>query len=480
LWAGSDDGLVHISDDGGANWRDITPANMPEGGTVNAIELSAHDPGRAFIAVHRYRENDFRPYIFRTTDYGASWRLLTDGRNGIPADHFARVVREDPDQTGLLYAGTEFGIYASFDDGASWRSLQLNLPVTPITDLAVKRGDLAVATQGRSFWILDDLTVLRQMAEGGAMTTPHLFTPHTVVRWVDQSGGGGRGAVGQNPPFGAVVHYLLPAGLDEEDADEVTLEFLDAAGEVLRSLSSQNPERRAPSPWRRFFPELAEPPLLDARAGANRYVWNLALADAGLVDDSVLWGWPGGPTVAPGTFQVRLTVGEWSQTASFEVVQDPRTEVSPAAMHEQFALARKIWEALTRSHEAIDRIRDVRGQIEAVSGRIDDESVTAKADEISKALTAIEEKLHQVKNESSQDVLNFPPQIDNQLLYLQGVVESTLGAPLQSSVERFDELEAELDGYLAELDAAIDQQLPELERMLGEIDAARVFTERSQ
>ncbi len=475
LWAGSDDGLVHISDDGGANWRDITPANMPEGGTVNAIELSAHDPGRAFIAVHRYRENDFRPYIFRTTDYGASWRLLTDGRNGIPADHFARVVREDPDQTGLLYAGTEFGIYASFDDGASWRSLQLNLPVTPITDLAVKRGDLAVATQGRSFWILDDLTVLRQMAEGGAMTTPHLFTPHTVVRWVDQSGGGGRGAVGQNPPFGAVVHYLLPAGLDEEDADEVTLEFLDAAGEVLRSLSSQNPERRAPSPWRRFFPELAEPPLLDARAGANRYVWNLALADAGLVDDSVLWGWPGGPTVAPGTYQVRLTVGEWSQTASFEVVQDPRTEVSPAAMHEQFALARKIWEALTRSHEAIDRIRDVRGQIEAVSGRVDDEAVTAKADEISKALTAIEEKLHQVKNESSQDVLNFPPQIDNQLLYLQGVVESTLGAPLQSSVERFDELEAELDGYLAELDAVIDLRLPELERMLGEIDSREGF-----
>ena len=158
-----------------------------------------------------------------------------------------------------------------------------------------------------------------------------------MVRWVDGSGGGPRsGAVGENPPFGAVIHYKLPAGLEEKDADEVTLEILDADGEVLRSLSSKKPERRAPSPWRRFFPELAEPPLLDARAGANRYVWNLALADAGLVDDAVLWGWPGGPTVPPGTYQVRLTVGEWSDTATFEVVQDPRTEVSQEAMVEQY------------------------------------------------------------------------------------------------------------------------------------------------
>jgi hypothetical protein len=451
---------------------------MPEGGTVNAIELSAHDPGRAFIAVHRYREDDFRPYIFRTDDFGASWTRLSNGSNGIPADHFVRVVREDPDRKGLLYAGTEFGIYVSFDDGANWRQFQLNLPLTPITDMAVKRGDLVISTQGRSFWILDDLSVLHQLTDEVERSNSHLFDPRPVVRWVDGSGGGPRrGAVGQNPPFGAIIHYKLPAGLDEEEADEVTLEILDGDGEVLRSLSSQKPERRAPSPWRRFFPELAEPPLLDVREGANRYIWNLALADAGLVDDAVLWGWPGGPTVPPGNYQVRLTVGAWSDVASFEVVQDPRTDVSQEAMVEQYELAKAVWEELTRSHEAISRIRDVRGQIQSVAERADDEAITEKAGAITNALTAIEENLHQTKAESSQDILNFPPQIDNQLLYLQGIVESTVGAPTVAVRERFEELQTELDGFVAELDAVIADRLPELERMLEEEDVSYVIVE---
>jgi photosystem II stability/assembly factor-like uncharacterized protein len=478
LWAGSDDGLVSISEDNGANWRNITPAGIPEWGTVNAIELSAHDAGRAFIAVHRYREDDFRPYIFRTADYGSSWTRLTDGANGIPADHFVRVVREDPDRKGLLYAGTEFGLYVSFDDGASWKSLQLNLPVTPITDLAVKRGVLVVATQGRSFWILDNLTVLHQMSSEVAAADHHLFEPWTVVRWVDQSGGRSRGTVGQNPPFGAVIHYKLPAGLDGEDADEVKLEILDAGGEVLRTQSSTKAERRAPSPWRRFFPELAEPPLLDARAGANRYVWNLTLADAGLVDDAVLWGWPGGPTVPPGTYQARLTVGEWSDATTFEVVQDPRLDVSHEDMEEQYQLAKAIWKELTRSHEAIKEIRDLRSQVMALAERTDDEVVTEKADEIATALTATEEKLHQTKSESSQDILNFPPQIDNQLLFLQGVVESTMGAPTQAARNRFDELKSRLDGYVAELNVIIGEQLPEFERLLEGASVSYIIVER--
>jgi hypothetical protein len=270
------------------------------------------------------------------------------------------------------------------------------------------------------------------------------------------------------------VHYVLPAGLDGEDADEVVIDFLDTDGNVLRSLSSKTPEQRAPSPWRRFFPELAEPPLLDVRAGANRFVWNLALPDAGLVEDAVLWGWPGGPTVPPGSYQVRLKVGEFSETANFDVVQDPRTNIAQAALDEQFALAREIWQALTRCHETIERIRDVRGQIEALSAHVDDEAITEKAGEITQALTAVEEKLTQVKNESSQDVLNFQPQIDNQLLNLQSVVESALGPPNASSREVFALLEAELDGSIAELNAVITGQLPELERLLEESKAPRV------
>jgi photosystem II stability/assembly factor-like uncharacterized protein len=480
LWAGSDDGLVHISDDNGESWRNITPSGMPEWGTVNAIELSAHDPGRAFIAVHRYRQDDFSPYIFRTDDYGASWTRLTSGSNGIPADHFVRVVREDPDRKGLLYAGTEFGMYLSFDDGASWKPFQLNLPITPITDLAVKRGDLVVATQGRAFWILDDLSPLPQMTDEVAKAEYHLFDPRPVLRWADQSAGGGRGAVGQNPPFGAIIHYKLPDGLDEEDAAEVKLEILDADGQVLRSLSSKNPEYRAPSRWRRLYPELAEPSLLDARAGANRYVWNLNLGDARLVDDAVLWGWPGGPTVPPGTYQARLTVGEWSDTTSFEVVQDPRTDLSQEDMVEQFELAEAVWQELTRSHEAISRIRDVRGQVEAVAGRTDSEVITDKAEAITDSLTAIEEKLHQVKAESSQDVLNFPPQIDNQLVYLQRIVESTMGAPTEGMQARFEELQAELDALVVELDTVIADQLPEFEQALEDEGVSHVMVESGE
>ncbi|MEJ2582657.1 MAG: glycosyl hydrolase, partial [Acidobacteriota bacterium] len=422
--------------------------------------------GRAFIAVHRYREDDFQPYIFRTDNYGKSWKRIADGNNGIPADHFVRVVREDPDRKGLLYAGTEFGMYISFDDGANWKPFQLNLPITPITDLAAKRGDLVVATQGRSFWILDDLSVLHQMNAEVEDAEYHLFDPRPVVRWVDQSGGGSRGAVGQNPPFGAIIHYKLPEGLDREDAKEVKLEILDAGGEVLRTLSSTTPERRAPSPFRKFFPELAEPPLLDARAGANRYVWNLALADAGLVDDAVLWGWPGGPTVPPGTYQARLTVGEWTDTASFEVIPDPRLEVSHEEMIANFELAEAIWKELTRSHDAISRIRNLREQVNVVARRTDDEAITEAAESMSSALTAIEEKLHQTRAESSQDILNFPPKIDNQLLYLQGVVESAEGSPTEGARQRFEELRSELDAYVGELDALVADQLPEFEQLV--------------
>jgi hypothetical protein len=203
----------------------------------------------------------------------------------------------------------------------------------------------------------------------------------------------------------------------------------------------------------------------------------LTLADAGLVDDAVLWGWPGGPTVPPGTYQARLTVGEWNDTTTFEVVQDPRLDIPQEAMDEQYQLAKAVWEELTRSHDAIMEIRDVRGQVKAIAERGDNEAVTEQADAIAEALTAIEEKLHQVKTESSQDILNFPPQIDNQLLYLQGVVEATLGAPNQASRDRFEELKTQLDGYIAELDTVVAAQLSEFEQLLEEAGVSRVIVD---
>ncbi len=476
LWAGTDDGLVHLSENGGESWRDVTPSSMPEWATVNNIELSAHDSGRAFLAVQRYRLDDFRPYIFRTDDYGASWQLLTDGRNGIPADHFVRAVREDPQRKGLLYAGTEFGIYVSFDDGASWRSLQLDLPVTPVTDLAINRGDLVVATQGRSYWILDDLSVLRQLTPEVAGSPLHLFEPRPAVRWADGSGGSARGAVGANPPFGAVIHFLLPDGLDEDDADEVTLEIVDGDDEVLRTLSSKTPEPRAPSLWRKLMPELAEPALLDHREGANRYVWNLRLADARLVDDAVLWGSASGPRVPPGAYQARLTVGEWTHTVPFEVVTDPRLDVPHNEVEERFQLSRAIWQALSRSHDAVSTARLVRSQVEEVAGQVESEEVSAAAEAIAQALTDIEDRICQSKVKSSQDMLNYPSRLDNQLVFLLGVVESAIGSPAASSQERFEEISAELDGLIDGLDGVL-ADIPEFERLLEAAGASRIVVE---
>lgn len=479
LWVGTDDGRVHRSDDNGATWTDITPQGMPEWGTVNSIELSAHDPGRAFIAVHRYRTDDFTPYLFRTDDYGANWTRLTDGSNGIPDDHFVRVVREDPVRRGMLFAGTEFGLYLSVDDGASWQPFQLDLPTTPITDLAIKRGDLVVATQGRSFWILDDLSPLRQMNGEASNGDYHLFEPRTAVRWVDGSGsrsGPGGGTEGKNPPFGAMIHYLLPEVEDGEEAPEVRIDILDADGEVLRAMSSEEPEKQAPSIWRKLFPEFFDPPKLDARPGANRWVWNLRRPDATIIDEAVLWGSAAGPRVPPGSYQVRMTVGEWSATEAFAVSPDPRRELDPVVVEAQYELAREIWSELSRSHELIRRADTARTQVADWSGRVDDEEIKTLAASIIERLDGVEGAIREPSLQSSQDMLNIPSKIDNQLVYLISVVEKTPAAPTASSRERFAGLSAELVKIEAELDDVLDNEVPKLEAMLEEHHVPRIGT----
>jgi photosystem II stability/assembly factor-like uncharacterized protein len=461
LWAGTDDGRVHVSRDDGASWEEITPKQMPDWGQVNTIELSPHDAGRAFLAVTRYKLDDYTPYIFRTDDFGKSWKLLTDGKNGIPAGHFVRVVREDPDRSGLLYAGTEFGAYVSFDDGKRWQSLQLELPVTPITDMAVTRQDLVVATQGRSFWILDDLTPLHQMSDEVSGADAFLFKPRDTFRF-----GGGLsfdrgGPAGKNPPGGALVHYALAEEPGEDE--EVMLEILDAEGNVLRSFSSRTPERRAPNPWAAFFPEIGEPKTLPAEAGMNRFVWDLRLPDAELVDDAVLWGLARGPRVSPGTYQVRLRSGDWSQIQGFVVKKDPRLETTQEDFEAQFALARGIWQSLSESHRAIARLRDARQQVRELSRRLDEagkgEGLEEAARRVDERLSAVEQQLTQMNSEAAQDILNFPPRLDGQLLGLLSIVESADVRPTDGSVQRFEDLRAEQDGYLAELRRVIDTDL---------------------
>ncbi|HKQ60371.1 MAG TPA: hypothetical protein VJS92_03740 [Candidatus Polarisedimenticolaceae bacterium] len=472
LWAGSDDGRVHLSRDDGKSWRDVTPPRTPEWGQVNMIEPSPHDAARAFLAVTRYRLDDYRPYVFRTDDYGASWKLLTTGKNGIPERRFVRVVREDPDRRGLLYAGTEFGLYVSFDDGDHWQSLQQKLPVTPITDLAVKSQDLVVATQGRGFWILDDVTPLHQLTREAAAAGTFLFRPREVTMF-----SGGSGGPGKNPPEGVVIQYLLKE--KPKDTEEVRLELLDAQGRVLRKLSSLKDEPRAPDPYAQYFPEAQRPAKLDVKAGMNRWVWDLRLADAELVDDAVFWGDPRGPRVAPGTYRARLTRGNWSATTEFHVRGDPRLKVTPSELEARFALAEKISASVSETHRAVKRIRDVRKQANDLVVRLEaagkGDGLKDPAKALADKLTALEEKLHQYRVLSSQDPLNFPQGIDGQLMGLQSVVESADAGPTDSAVARYAELRRELDGYQAQLRAILDTDLAAFNRLVRAKDVPPVL-----
>jgi photosystem II stability/assembly factor-like uncharacterized protein len=446
LWAGSDDGRVHVSRDNGSTWTDVTPRSMPEWGTVNTIEVSPHSRGRVFVTVHRYRQDDFAPYVFRTDDYGENWDEIADG-NGIPDRHFVRVVREDPVRRGLLFAGTEYGMYVSFDDGGHWQELQLNLPVSPITDMKVHRGDLVIATQGRSFWILDDLSPLRQIDQAMGIDTPHLFTPAEAYR-ARLSGGGPDGR-----PSGAIFYYYLP----ELPEASVALQILDATGDVLRTYT-----------WVPGEGEDGEPPFertldgdsIPATVGLNRANWDLRLGHPELVDGAVIWGFTGGPQVVPGSYQVRLSVGDWTATLPLELLPDPRLGLSVDDQAAQYDLMLQIRRSLQESHQAVEKLRAVREQLEDRAERAEEvgfgEELPALADSAVARLTRIEDRLVQTKNESGQDPLNFPPMLDNQLAYLYGYVGFSDGAPTAGAVARYSDLVTELNAHVQELEDVLD------------------------
>jgi photosystem II stability/assembly factor-like uncharacterized protein len=478
LWAGTDDGLVHISRDDGKNWTDITPKKMPEWGTVNTIDLSAHQDGRALIAVQKYRLNDFAPYIFRTNDFGATWTKLTDGDNGIPDGHFVRTVREDPVRKGLLYAGTEYGMYVSFNDGHNWQSLQSNLPVVPITEMQIRHGDLILSTQGRSFWVLDDLGPLRQLHGEMLGAEYHLFETRAAV--IFDGNGGGPSPRGQNPPSGAVIRYMVRTESwemdddskentkekdgEEDDTVELTLEILTQDDEVLRSFSSKKAEKRAFSPWRAFFPELGAGAKLPVKQGLNQFVWDLQLPDGASLDKGYVWGYPDGPRVPPGTYRARLTAGEWSDEVSFEVKADPRVDVSQEDLEAQYELSKKTLAGFSDTHRAVMRLRDARSQVAAWIEKLkaadaSDEEIEAMADELKEKFDMVEVKFHNPKSKSGQDILNFPMSIDGQWIGLKGSIDGPLARPTDAAAQRYAGLRERLDGYLEELEAILTGDL---------------------
>jgi photosystem II stability/assembly factor-like uncharacterized protein len=406
IWAGSDDGLVHITRDAGKTWENVTPKDIPEFIQINAIDASPFEAGTAYVAATAYKSDDYRPYLYKTADYGKTWKKIV---NGIPNDAFTRVVREDPNQRGFLYAGTETGIYFSADDGENWQSFQLNLPIVPITDLAIHREakDLVVATQGRSFYVLDNLPVIYKMADA-QRNGFFLFKPEDAYR---QSSGAGfqlspTATVGANPPTGAVINYYLK----EKPKQEIALEFLEANGKLIRKFTGKPATEEPAQPAAR--PAAIEPNL-PIEIGLNQFVWNYRLPNATNIPGMILWGGSlAGPKVVPGNYQVRLLVdGKAIATESFAVKADPRLSASNEDFVKQFDLMQKINQKLSNTHDAILEIRDLRKQFEDLGAKIKapaQKEIKDKADEIIKKLTAVEEELIQTKIKSSQDALNYP------------------------------------------------------------------------
>jgi photosystem II stability/assembly factor-like uncharacterized protein len=448
IWSGSDDGLVYVTRDNGAKWENVTPKGMPEWIQINAIDASPHEAGTAYVAATAYKTDDYRPYLYKTTDYGKSWKKIV---SGIANDAFTRVIREDPNRRGFLYAGTETGMYFSANDGETWRNLQLNMPIVPITDLAVhkRERDLVVATQGRSFYVLDNLPLLYQMTEA-QRADAFLFKPEDAYRTV---GGGGfplpKGApLGANPPNGAVVNYYLRT----KPAKEVTLEFLDASGKVVRKFTGRaQAENASPQEQQR-----GGEPSLPTEIGLNQFVWNYRLPNATGLPGLIMWGGSlAGPRVAPGNYQARLTVdGKTVATESFSVKADPRLATSPEDFQKQFDFLEKTRAKLTETHEAIAEIRDVRKQLEDLSARIKDpaqKDLRDRAADIMKKLTAVEEELMQTKIKSSQDALNYPIKLNNKLAALASSVDSADYAPTSQAYDVYNDLTAKIDAQLAVL-----------------------------
>ncbi len=445
LWVGTDDGLIQVTADGGQHWANVTPKDMPQWGTVSMIEPSPFDDATAYVAVDRHRLDDIHPYVFKTADGGKSWTRLDAG---LPEGAFVHAVREDPQTHGLLYAATETGVFVSFDDGAHWQSLQLNLPHSPVHDLVVKDDDLVVATHGRSFWILTDITPLRQIAAGGPNPKVALYAPEKAYRLYYPDEVDTRRPVGENPPRGALIDYYFAA----KPAGEVTIDILDAKGALVRHLSSKAAKTEEQPP--EWPDQIVPTSTLPAFAGMNRFVWNLRYDDPTQIPGAFYEGLaPRGPIALPGRYTVKLTADGVTQTATLDLLRDPRVTGPDTGMRQKFALSTEAWHDLDALHRAVNDMRAVKSKVatlhKRLGGKPADAGLLAKGDALVAKINPIEASLVQVNLTGSEGNLNFPDMLNEQIYAFASGLEDADTAPTRQELDTYAGLHASLAAALA-------------------------------
>lgn len=430
IWAGSDDGKVHITQDAGKNWVDITPSDLPKFSRISIIDEGKFQPGTLYLAANRYQVDDRQPYVFKTKDYGKTWTKIIDG---IEDGHFARAIREDLEKPGLLYLATEHGVYVSFNDGANWQSLQLNLPDTPIRDLVLKNDDVVLGSHGRGFWILDDIRPLREAVEVSAKNEVALFKPANPIRGV----------------YDAAIQYYLP-----EEAESVTIEIKDAEGNLINTYTGTKGKEGRSNPG--------------LKEGLNTFTWNMRYPGATVFDGMIIWSArpQRGPMAPIGEYNVTLKTGDVEKNTSFKLEMDPNLEgVTAADIQEQFDLAMAIRDKVSEANEAVILIRDIRAQAKEVKANA---KLKAQIEDVLSKMRVIEEDLYQVQNQSGQDPLNFPIKLNNRLASLQRSVESGQAKPTDASYVVFEELSGELEGHLSKLNDILNGEFKKLNEVLPE------------
>jgi photosystem II stability/assembly factor-like uncharacterized protein len=466
LWAGTDDGLIHLTRDDGKNWENVTPKNLPEWSMVSNIEASPHDAGTAYVAIDRHKLDDFSPFVYKTHDFGKTWTLIN---SGIPAGAYVRSVREDPKLKGLLYAGTETGVYFSSDDGAHWQSLQLNLPTTPIHDLAVKDNDLVAATHGRSFWILDDVSPLRQASSAITADDFHLYQPATATRLHFPDAVERRRPVGDNPPKGAILYYYLKS--KPADKEEITIEISDPQDKRVRRLTNvKESKQEQPPEW----PDQEKPAdLLPADAGMNRFAWDFRADPPVQIPGAFYVGDPPrGPLVVPGTYQVKLTVKGKTQNAPLNVTIDPRiqNQVTAADLQMQVELAYKVRQDIDSLHRAVNQIRGLRTNLQTlekwVAAGSSNSEVIAAANALDQKISPAEASLIQGNMKSTEGNLGYPNMLNEQYASFNDLIQSVDQPPTAQQLLVYEDLHRRLSAELAKWQQIQTTEVPALNDLM--------------